>query len=50
MIELLPQRFVEANSAEVDGIAGATVTSDALKLYLSKQSMKIMALQVNWPK
>lgn len=30
-IEALPERMAAANSAEVDGISGATVTSDALR-------------------
>ncbi|MBQ3703929.1 MAG: FMN-binding protein [Oscillospiraceae bacterium] len=30
-VEWLPARIVEANSVEVDGISGATVTSDAIK-------------------
>ena len=27
----MPGRIVEANSADVDGVTGATVTSDAIK-------------------
>lgn len=30
-IEQLPAKIVEANSADIDGISGATVTSDAIK-------------------
>ena len=30
-VEWLPGRIVEANSVDVDGITGATVTSDAIK-------------------
>lgn len=30
-VEKLPAKIVEANSTEIDGIAGATVTSDAIK-------------------
>lgn len=30
-IEELPAKFVEANSSDIDGVSGATVTSDALK-------------------
>ena len=30
-VEWLPARIVEANSIEVDGITGATITSDAIK-------------------
>ena len=30
-LEKVPAAIVEANSADVDGVAGATVTSDAIK-------------------
>ena len=30
-IEQLPAKIIEANGADVDGVAGATVTSDAIK-------------------
>ena len=30
-VEWLPGRIVEANSVDIDGITGATVTSDAIK-------------------
>ena len=30
-VEWLPARIVEANSIDVDGITGATITSDAIK-------------------
>ena len=30
-VEWLPERIVEANSVDIDGITGATVTSDAIK-------------------
>ena len=35
-IDSLPAAFVEANSADVDGVAGATVTSSALKEGVAK--------------
>jgi uncharacterized protein with FMN-binding domain len=30
-VDWLPGRIVEANSIDIDGITGATVTSDAIK-------------------
>ena len=30
-VDWLPARIVEANSIDVDGVTGATVTSDAIK-------------------
>ena len=30
-VDWLPARIVEANSVDIDGVTGATVTSDAIK-------------------
>ena len=35
-VDWLPGRIVEANSIDIDGITGATITSDAIKLAVSR--------------